>query len=55
MMAENVGPDALLFLSPFLRGEGWGEGLRHIGTRGESPSPDLLRKSTSPPKRGEVI
>jgi hypothetical protein len=37
------------------RGEGWGEGLlRSIRSRGESPSPGLLRNPTSPRKRGEV-
>src|SRR5450755_4933377 len=42
-------------LSPFLRGEGWGEGLSpQIRSRGESPSPAALRAPTSPRKRGEV-
>jgi hypothetical protein len=42
-------------LAPLLRGEGWGEGLsRQTRTRGESPSPGLLRNPTSPRKRGEV-
>jgi hypothetical protein len=40
--------------SPFLRGEGWGEGQSVHQSRGESPSPELLRNSTSPRKRGEV-
>jgi hypothetical protein len=41
--------------SPRLRGEGWGEGdSPRIWTRGYSPSPELLRNSTSPRKRGEV-
>src|SRR5439155_18998697 len=47
-------------LAPFLRGEGWGEGLlpQILVTkcvRGESPSPGLLCNPTSPRKRGEVI
>jgi hypothetical protein len=42
----------LFSLSPFLRGEGWGEGMlprkwRELDSR-KLPLPDLLRKSTSP-------
>jgi hypothetical protein len=41
--------------SPRKRGEGWGEGAsQRIRTRGEAPSPGLLRNPTSPRKRGEV-
>jgi hypothetical protein len=36
---------------PLPLGEGWGEGLRSLVV---TPSPDLLRKSTSP-RRGEVM
>jgi hypothetical protein len=35
---------------PLPMGEGWGEGVRSFVN---GPSPDLLRKSTSP-QRGEV-
>src|SRR5581483_8203789 len=46
-------------LAPFLRGEGWGEGLRATSAldlyRGESPSPGLLRNPTSPRFYGRGI
>src|SRR5882672_7297466 len=40
-------------LSPFLRGEGWGEGHLSTGAKLKSPSPGLLRNPTSPRKNGE--
>src|SRR5690242_3240693 len=40
-------------LSPFLRGEGWGEGPSDSHEL-RGPSPGSLRDPTSPRKRGEV-
>src|ERR1700747_880608 len=39
-------------INPTSMGGGWGEGLRSL-IKARGPSPDLLRKSTSP-RRGEV-
>src|SRR5689334_2207396 len=49
---------AVYSLSPFLRGEGWDEGLspqnRARGVRRDSPSPAAKIAATSPRTRGEA-
>jgi len=47
MLASDVEADSVCSLSPFLRGEGWGEGL--LGSRQELP----LTPTLSPLTRGE--
>src|SRR5215208_886215 len=42
-------------LSPFLRGEGWGEGATRTGASVECPSPGLLRNPTSPRKKRREV
>jgi len=47
MLAADVEADSVYSLSPFLRGEGWGEGL--LGSRQDLP----LTPTLSPLTRGE--
>ena len=45
----------LFSLSPFLRGEGWGEGHLSTSEKRKSPAPGLLRNPTSARKNGGEV